>query len=89
MRCSKCRAKVKFVGGGHGSSESPASYFWPGLVALIAAIACFGLGHTWAGSVGLLFALPLLGWSLVASREGYGNRCTACDHVERSFPWSA
>jgi len=45
MRCSKCGAKVKYVAGGHGSSDAPGHYFWPGLIALIVAVLGFCLGH--------------------------------------------
>ena len=88
MRCSKCGAKVKYVAGGHGSSDAPGYYFWPGVMALIVAVLGFCLGHTRTGSVGLIFAVPLIGWAFVARGKGYGNRCIACGSVERSFPWS-
>ncbi|MEP6671005.1 MAG: hypothetical protein ABJF10_17730 [Chthoniobacter sp.] len=88
MRCSKCGGKVKYVSGGHGNSEPPGCYFWVGIVALIVTLTGFGLGHTWVGYGGLLFAVPLIGWAFVARGEGYGNRCTACDQREKSYPWS-
>jgi hypothetical protein len=79
---------VKYVAGGHGSSDAPGYYFWPGLIAVIVAILGFCFGHFRTGSVGLLFGIPLVSWSFVARREGYGNRCTTCGSIERSFPWS-
>jgi hypothetical protein len=79
---------MKYAAGGHGSSDAPGSYFWLGVVALLVALVGFWLGSPWTFRLGLLFGLPLFGWSFVATREGYGNRCTACDHRERSYPWS-
>ena len=88
LRCSKCGAKLKYVAGGHGSSDAPGYYFWPGLIALIVAVAGFCLGYNWTSIFGMLFSVPLIGWSFMARGEGYGNRCTACNNLERSFPWS-
>jgi hypothetical protein len=78
-----------------GNSDAPGYYFFTGnLFALVAVSALMVAAVLWSwwwllwASVLAGAAALLVGWSWMATDEGYGNRCEACGQDYPSRPWS-
>jgi len=88
MQCSKCGAEVKYVTGGMGNSSPPGWYFRLGMASALVGAGGLLLDWPWIAGYFGFAALAFIGWSFVAQGDGYGNRCTQCDHTNQSYPWS-
>jgi hypothetical protein len=76
------------MSGGQGNSGAPGSYFWVGIGCAVGALLAAAFGSWLTTGILAFAALVFVGWSFMATTEGYGNRCVECDNIERTYPWS-